>query len=226
MRINSVKKSRDDQGRCGKCSEALPAGSAYRWIKGRYGPRKVRCMKPECSFRPSEMTESKMADVYGAQESVEDFMIEWSPGAGVGDVQSACSDAAEAIRSVAEEYREAAEAMGGAGSEMEDKASELESWSDDVENAANDFEDFEPSYEAAIECPKCRDGGAKNAETAELQEPVGGVPESEGKYACRVCAHTFTLDECDVVTADGQTMDEWADEVRSAVQDAIDSCPV
>lgn len=77
MRIHIVRKSRKDQGRCSKCGTPLPVGSAYRWIKFRYGPKRVRCMRNDCRFRGSDLTTSdKMSDLYSAQEQAEDALGE------------------------------------------------------------------------------------------------------------------------------------------------------
>lgn len=217
MKINEVKKARDDQGTCGRCGTALPAGSAYRWIKGRYSARKVRCLESACRFRPSEMTESKLSAAYAAQETLEGFMAEWSNDDGIDNVKDACSEAAESIREVGQEYGDAAEAMGGAGEEMQEKADNLESWADEIESAGNDREDFEESYDDLIECPECH-GGESHDDSAEHK--------GEGKYACKACKHEFELAADEVRNGDGQTREEWADEVRSAVEDAIGNCPV
>jgi hypothetical protein len=72
-RIYNVKKSRKDQGACSKCGDPLPAGTPYRWIKPRYGRKRVRCTKHECRFRASDLTSSdKLSRFYAAQEIVED----------------------------------------------------------------------------------------------------------------------------------------------------------
>jgi rubredoxin/DNA-directed RNA polymerase subunit RPC12/RpoP len=219
MRVNHVDKSNKDQGKCGKCGTELPKGSAYRWAKGRYTSRKVRCTGPNCGFRPSDLTESKMSGVYAAQESLEDFLGQWSAADGLEPVQSACSEAAEAIREVSEEYATAAEAMSGAGEEMQSKADELESWASDIESAGEQGEEFEATYPDAIECPECLGKPAEGGETVEDSAEHQG----EGEYLCKVCNHVFEEED---TNADGQTLEEWADEIRSTVEDVAGSCPV
>ena len=218
MRVNRVDKSNKDQGKCGKCRAELPKGSAYLWAKGRYTSRKVRCTSPNCRFRPSDLTESKMSDVYAAQESLEDFLGQWSAADGLEPVQSACSEAAEAIRGVSEEYATAAEAMSGAGEEMQSKADELESWACEIEDAGNQPDEFEATYPEAIECPECLGKPAEGGETVEDSAEHQG----EGEYCCKVCNHVFEEED---TNADGQTLGEWADEVRSGIEDVLGNCP-
>lgn len=216
MRVNEVEKSLKDQGECGRCHDALPKGCAYRWIKGRYSARKVRCMKPECRFRQSEMTESKMSGVYAAQENAEEALNAWSNDDGLDALQSLCSDMAESLREVSGEYAEAAEAMGGAGEEMQQKADDLESWADEVESAGDELEAWEAHHEAQIECPECK-GGEPGEDSASLTN------SETGEYTCTLCNHEFTPEAKD---DNGQTLEEWADEARSAVEEAIGNCPL
>ena len=218
MRVNHVNKSNKDQGKCGKCRAELPKGSAYLWAKGRYTSRKVRCTSPNCRFRPSDLTESKMSSVYAAQEELEDFMGQWN-GEDLSEVQSACESCGEAIREVSQEYADAAEAMSGAGSEMQEKADNLDQWASDIEDAGNQPDEFEPTYPEAIECPECLGKPAEGGETVEDSAEHKG----EGEYCCKVCNHVFEEED---TNADGQTLEEWADEIRSTVEDVVGNCPV
>jgi hypothetical protein len=141
MRINYVDKAAKDQGKCEHCGQAIPKGYGYKWIKPRYGGKRRRHLTCP-SWRPSEMTSSKMSGVLAAQEGFDDFLSGWNPEDGVGAVTDALSTAADEIRGVAEEYRESAQNIeDGFGhevymsQELNEKADELESWADDVENA-------------------------------------------------------------------------------------------
>ncbi len=125
-RVTTVQKSLKDQV-CGRCQAALPKGSAYQWAKPgfRSRTRLIRCLA--CPFRQSELTTSKLAEVYAAQE---DALEEVNVAEDTEAMESALSDAADRVREVAEEYREAAEAMGDAGAEMEERADQLEEYAD------------------------------------------------------------------------------------------------
>ncbi len=127
-RVTTVQKSMKELT-CGRCRTVLPKGSAYRWAKPgfRSRTRLIRCMASACSFWSSELTTSKLAEVYAAQEDA----LEAIDGAEtIEDLEGILTDAAERAQAVAEEYREAAEAMGEAGYEMEERADEIDGWAD------------------------------------------------------------------------------------------------
>lgn len=114
---------------CSKCGQdILPGQDRYEW-SFRYGGtyrRHVACGMP----RQSELTLSKMAQVYAAQEDVEDLLMkdDWTED----DVRDALENAAAEVDTVVDEYREAAENFGGQG-ENADRADELESYSSDLQ---------------------------------------------------------------------------------------------
>ncbi len=155
-KVNSVEKCRVSPGSCGKCSVEINVGDPYRWIKSRFGPKKIRCAKVECAFRSSDLTSSdKLSRVYAARESAEDVAGNFDSSAedasDVGDALKAC---AEEAREVAEEYRESAENIRGAFSESpkadecDEKADELESWADDLDSKADELPDKEDNEDA------------------------------------------------------------------------------
>jgi hypothetical protein len=119
-----------DQGhyQCSKCQEdILPGQERYEW-SFRYGGtnrRHVSCGMP----RQSELTQSKMAQVYAATEAVEDLL---ATDFEEDDLRSALETAVEEIRQVVSEYEEAAEHFGGEGENAE-RASELDGYADEIE---------------------------------------------------------------------------------------------
>lgn len=141
-KVNTVDKARKSPGDCGKCGAKIKAGMPYRWAKGRYGPKKVRC--PKCAFRPSDLTGSdKLSRLYSARESVEDVLV---PDFDDTDaVRDAISSAVDEAREVASEYSDAAENMSATRDEMEEKSSQCESWADELEGV--DVEEFEGKEE-------------------------------------------------------------------------------
>lgn len=139
----TARKSKTEK-KCGRCHTLIVPGMKYRYWSFRYGGTHYRCDKVECSPRPSELTQSKMSDVYAAIEDARPTIKGWGGGEGVvGDLQEALGSVVEAARQVAEEYRSAAEAMGGAGSENEERADNLDSFADDVESAKDNLEEFD-----------------------------------------------------------------------------------
>lgn len=141
-RVTTVNKSMKDQA-CGRCGTELPKGSAYRWAKPgfRSHTRMIRCTDLACAFRQSELTTSKLAGVYAAQEDANDRLDGWD-GAGLGELQSLLDDAAAAAGEVAEEYRDASQNWGDNGNEEWDGyADEIESWISELESVdLNEFD--------------------------------------------------------------------------------------
>jgi len=145
-RINKVKKAQKPQGNCGGCGKPIKKGDGYRWIKFRYGGRRVRCMDTKCVFKDSDLTQSKMSEVYSARETLEAAVNDWD-GEDAEDLRSALSDAADSVRSVADEYQNSADSIKDRFSESqtaddcEEKANALNEWADELESAADEFDD-------------------------------------------------------------------------------------
>jgi hypothetical protein len=146
-RVTTVKAARKAQGSCGKCSAKISAGDGYRWWKFRYGPRGVRCMKPECAPRASDLTQSAFySQLYSIQDSLDAAVDSRSPE----DLRAA----ADELRSLGEEmssnrdnmpdslqYSETGELLQTRADECESRASDIESAADDLENLP-DAEDW------------------------------------------------------------------------------------
>lgn len=147
-RVTTVKKARKEQGTCGKCGIELKAGDAYRWWKFRYGGKRFRCTKPECTPRASDLTQSKMSTVYAAQETMADVLAVWDSYE-LDDVKGDAEMCVDEIRGVGEEYQEAADNQrehfpeSETADENEERANELEQWVSDLEDAINELEEFD-----------------------------------------------------------------------------------
>ena len=179
-RLHTVLKARKDQGKCGKCGTPLPAGSAYRHFSVGFRSSYVqkRCMKVECTPRPSERESSKLSAVYSAMEGAEDELAalrSQDPGT-QDDVTSIITTVAESIREVADEYREADEMIGGGGS----GATISGERADELEEAASSLEYFSPTADPE-EADVC---GEHAGEDHEL-EP--GETIEEIREACDNC---------------------------------------
>lgn len=148
-----TKAARGKEYRCDKCREEIVAGEQYWSWAFRYGGKHhqhVKCGRP----RQSQLTQSRLGEIYAAVEEFEDC---------AADDYAGRADAAEAVvevtNEVVEAYREAAEAFGGAGENAE-RADELEGWSSDLEEAAGKFreladaiEEVEAAAEVISGCP-------------------------------------------------------------------------
>lgn len=224
MRVNNVKASRVDQGVCGFCREPLPAGTPYRWTKARYGPKKVRCMKPQCAFRNSDLTSNeKLSRAYAAGESVEDALLTITMAVHVKQILEQC----QTLSNVVEE----------AMSELEEAAMEFEESADNIEEYFSESEQAEESRERAYEIEDWR----TEFETAKDQ--LDGEIESLEKYIEDVDRYRdehAIPDDADIIITNMEgfmslVADEEGnlepfdtseiEEAISQLQDATTSCP-
>lgn len=139
------------QRTCGRCGDTIHIGEVYRSAApGFRGNTLIRCMKPGCSFRQSELTTSNLSEAYAAQEDAEGELEtivpeDVAPEDLEGEIQPILDACAERIREVASQYREASESWAGGNQpneEWEEKADELESAADEIEQF--DVEEFDP----------------------------------------------------------------------------------
>jgi hypothetical protein len=209
MRVNTVKKARKDQGTCPACGKEIKAGDSYKWAKGRFTAKKVRCAS--CNFRQSDLTSSdKLSQVYAAQEGAEDAMAEWSGSPDADDdgseAKSIMETLAEAIREVAQEYQESADSIhenfseSSTADECEEKAQELEQWADECEQVAEEAEFDEDDIdfdEDDVDVEDCKD----DEEREERIEKARQEKRTEAR-------------------------DQWRETLESEMNDAIGSCPV
>jgi hypothetical protein len=160
-RVITQRKNRAGKERsCGKCGDVIQPGEEYKKWSFRYGGTRYRCMKPGCSPRPSDLTQSKMAEVYAAIEGAEDEL----PGTDFDGIEDLVHGVAETVSEIAEEYREAAEPFGGEGENAE-RADELEGFADELQSfAPDDPEEEEPTQEETVD--------ARSA----AEEVLGGCP--------------------------------------------------
>lgn len=137
-RVRRQKASGRAQRVCGAlgCGKEIPKGEEYYTWSFRYGGRQVRCL--DHPPRPSDLTQSRMGEVYTAIEEAEKRLVDETFDS-VEDVKGVIEEVATVAREVADAYREAAENFGGGGPNAE-RADELEVWVDELEN----FEPDEP----------------------------------------------------------------------------------
>ena len=140
-------------------------------------------MKPECAFRQSELTTSKMSEVYAAQEDASDEIPEATC---VEDLRAIAANYAERVREVAQEYADAADAMGGAGEEMQERADELENHADEVENIEFEVEMVDCHMCNALdepnpECEQCH--GTGEIEDVDIESARSALEEAIGELS-------------------------------------------
>jgi len=131
-KIETVKKSRKDQGKCSKCGVELPAGSGYLcWYPMfRSNYKIVRCLKAECFPAPSERESSKAATILAAQETFHNLIARQdSPE----DIEAAVQEVADAAREVADEYQEALDQWENGNEQLQEKVDHYESQADEAD---------------------------------------------------------------------------------------------
>jgi hypothetical protein len=205
LRVTREDRSKPKPNRkCDKCGVEIKVGDPYKHVTPKSGPygghKRARCAACP-TWKPSELSSSKMAGIYAAQED-----LDVSSATSADELTEAANDFAQAVRDVASEYQESADNIeDGFGhstyisEELADKASELESWADEIESL--DFAD------------------APDEDDFNLNEEGEEAPEGED----------FDEDEY-CYNSDGETYDDalsaWQDEEPGKLTDAASECPV
>jgi len=125
-RVKHVEHARKPAGKCGCCGAEIQVGAGYYWLAFRFGGKRIRCAKPECRFKRSDMTQSKLSGVYAAQEDAEAALAKWDRKS-VEALQEIVTTAGESVREVLDEYESAAEEHPNLAGQTEDTRSSLES---------------------------------------------------------------------------------------------------
>lgn len=130
-RINTIQNSRKPVT-CSHCHTTLPPGSTYRWIKPRYGSKHIRCTKPECQFKPTDLSMSKTARI---EEAIDDARTDIYIASSHDELQTVLQSVADVAREVADEYQEASDnwAGGNGHEEFQEKADMCNSFADELE---------------------------------------------------------------------------------------------
>jgi hypothetical protein len=205
-RVNTQTRStRGRVRRCGRigCGREIQPGEKYYSFSFRYGGTQVRCI--DHYPKQSELTQSKLSELYAAVESAEDDMTNADT---VEDIVVAVQGVEEVARELAEEYQEAAEPFGGAGENAE-RAEALESYADELSNFSPEEADEEVDCEACEgtgeiegDCPVCNGEGSVYKDDA----GEGGVEcqncEGQGTLMvrCETCEGQGTLDNSEALT--------------------------
>lgn len=151
-RLHLVKKARASKKHrlCARCRQPIAPGDAYRWWKFRYGG--MRYQHTACGpVRTSQLTQSKLADVYAAQENVEDEALSVRQ-AQIGNLAFAISyatdtlgEAADQATQVADGYEDAADAWESETYQTEEwrnRAEQIREWVDRLYEVQGEFQDI------------------------------------------------------------------------------------
>ena len=149
-RIYHIKRARKTW-KCESCGKEIEPGQPYKHVSPRPGPwahgrKRTRCA--ECpTWKQSELTFSKMAGVYAAEEDFAVVMASWAPEDGLEEIETALEGFAAQVEEVADEYEESANNIeDGCGhstyqsEELLEKADGLRDWANDVRSAYGDID--------------------------------------------------------------------------------------
>jgi hypothetical protein len=229
LRITKADKSQPLPNRnCGKCGKEITVGSPYKHISPKSGPYGGRTLY-RCAECPNWHVWEYSSSLGARTAQIEhDASNEASEAGDTDGLRSAAESAAEAIRELAEEKREGAQnIVDGFGhetsqsDELNDVADQLDSWADDVENI--DFEEFDDGdaretkgEEVLAEyLSELADNGHTADGVVTLEDAVSKIPEFDAEvFQSRV----------DEAVSDAE--DEWVDEQREKLTDALGECPV
>jgi len=133
-RVTSVKKAQKSPGKCGKCGDAIGEGQPYVWWAFRYGGKRIRCAKPECAPKGSDLTQSEFySTLYSIQEDAK------LDGSTVEELEGQRDDVVSQLNDLAEETRGKFENMPD-GLQQGDTGQLLEERADACESAAQELE--------------------------------------------------------------------------------------
>lgn len=171
-RVNIVPKSRKPVT-CSRCSTTIPVGSSYRWIKPRYGSKRIRCMGHACRFRPTDFSSAKVAAIH---ETIEDAETSIAAATCLDDIQVALSDVASVAEDVAQEYQDASNnwAGGNGNEEFQEKADACSEFASELEGWSPSGEDDEETVKANCAESNPREGGESYKDyTSRLESEQG-----------------------------------------------------
>lgn len=146
-RLTRVEKARKSPGKCEKCSCGIKIGQPYNWWKFRFGAKRVRCDKPECQPRRSELTQSEFyGNLFDAEESFQEVVASARKAVDVTMAIEATREAAERLREIGQECSDKLSNMpdglqqGDTGQLLQERADNCEDRADELESAADSAE--------------------------------------------------------------------------------------
>jgi len=187
-KINHVEKAQKDQGTCAGCGGEIKKGDPYKWIKFRFGGRKVRCAS--CKFKDSDLTQSEfLSQVY----DLNDRIVGLSDLDNLDDLQSEVEDIASGYEALADECYEKKENMpeglqqGSVGEMLEERSDGCREVADNLQGIDFDFSD-DIAREEALETLDTDD-----VHTKELTEEVVKRLREEAREAAE--SHPDSVNE-------------------------------
>lgn len=232
MRVTVDDKSRPKPLlRCESCGKDIEIGTPYKHVTPKSGPYGgyQRNRHADCpTWRPSELSSSKMAAIMAAQESFEDQIAsaeDWDT------IKQLLDEVAEAAREVASEYGESADNMEdgfghetSASAELREKSDALEGWADELEQAI-DSEDTEPTVDHNVYTVHDM-GGNQVIETEFETDEDAERALLEYADENNVDTDTLTVEENAADEPNEEETENWLEQLREVASNAVNEVPV
>lgn len=224
--------------RCDKCGGEIKVGDPYKWIAPKSGPyggtKKYRC--EDCpNWQVWEYSSSLSANLARLQYEGEE---EATNAQSKEDMEAAAESIADSIQEISEEQAEKADNIeDGFGhetsmsEELREQSEQLEEWADEVRDALSNVDDLEEE----VDCEQC-DGNGRIESEQTCSTCVGsGVYQGEHENEpCPDCDSSGVVDvseQCEACEGNGtveneEGVEEWLDEARNAISDALSNCPL
>jgi len=143
-KINHVAKAQKDQGTCGKCGVEIRKGDPYRWLKIKFGGRKIRCTHGDCDFKASDKTNSEfLSQVY----DLNDRVSELTNITDLDELVSEIENLVEEYNSLADDCEEKLNNMpeglqqGSTGEMLQERADGCRECADSLDGTDRDFDE-------------------------------------------------------------------------------------
>jgi hypothetical protein len=193
MKIAKKTKSKAGQTyHCCRCADPIVAGQEYlEWIFYRCTPTRQHALHG--APRQSQLTRSRMSQVYGAVESAEDAIVAARQAVDISGLPDTLRSCAEEVENARQEYEDGLGNMpdslqsSSSGEAIQEKIDGLQEFHDALESAADEIESLveeldgleEPNYPAehGSDCP------AGLVECGELEEGECECGHDEGEEA-------------------------------------------
>lgn len=170
-RVTHIKKAQKDQGPCTKCHTKIKVGDPYVWWKFLRWPRSVRCAKPECSPKPSDLTRSEFySTLYDLGDRLQSALDDFRKEGDGSSLSSELNDIASELRTLGEECQEKYDNMpeglqqGDTGQLLQTRAEECDSKANELESAASTLDSFADEGETEDDIESAREDAASEAD--------------------------------------------------------------
>jgi hypothetical protein len=230
MRITTVKAAvKQTRERCLECHQVIEPGQGYRWIKFRYGGRRV--LHTTCrTFKSSEMTNNpKLSTIYEAVDQAEQAISALQSGFTLDEAKEIMESLADSIEEVQSMYEESADSMEegfghetSASEEQRAQAEAAEDWASTVRDCLDSIEDFDdtpfdeqPAIDEFLE-------SIEHDEEYALSE-FDSI-EDQAQFILMKQAE-FVSEKEEEFNEKNDRESSWEEEVKSAMEDALAESP-